>query len=385
MARMTSVEMLERLVGFDTTSRNSNLEAIGFIKDYLAGHGVESLLSHNPEGDKACLYATIGPQDRPGVALSGHLDVVPVDGQAWTSDPFRLKRRDGRLFGRGACDMKGFVATMLAMVPEFQAAPLKEPVHLCISFDEEIGCQGVGYMIDDILKRPVKPRICIVGEPSQMKPVIAHKGKLSLIATVAGLPGHSSMTNRCVNALEAAAEAVAFLKSTARRFRDQGPYDAGFDPPYTSVHTGVFQSGSALNVVPHEARFIFEWRYLPGTDVEALFAEVRAHCERAIEPEMKAVSPEAGFSWARYARIPALGLPEKHALTDMVKALTGSNSTGKVSYGTEGGLFQEAGIPTIVCGPGAIAQAHQPDEFIAESEIAACERFLRRLVETLTQ
>jgi len=379
----SSVEMLDRLVSFDTTSRNSNLEAIAFIRDYLAGLGVESRLSHNPEGTKACLYATVGPQDRPGIALSGHIDVVPVDGQDWTREPFRLAREGGRLYGRGACDMKGFVATMLALVPEYQAARLARPVHLCVSFDEEIGCQGVGYMIADMLKDPVRPELCIVGEPTGMKPVTGHKGKLSVIGHVRGRPGHSSMTNKAVNAVEAAAECVAFLKGMARRFRDQGPHDPGYDPPYTTVHTGVFEGGTALNVVPHAARFVFEWRYLPGTDVEALFAEVRAHAERAIEPEMKAVDPATGFSWERYARIPGLGLPETHPLTDMVKALTGSNATGKVSFGTEGGLFEEAGIPTIVCGPGDIAQAHQPDEFIAESEIAACERFLRRLVERL--
>jgi acetylornithine deacetylase len=383
-ARYTTVEMLDRLVAFDTTSRNSNLELIAFIRAYLEGLGLAPHLSFNESRDKANIVCSIGPVDRAGVVLSGHVDTVPVDGQAWTSDPFRLTRRDGRLFGRGTTDMKGFVATFLAMAPEFMAAPLAKPIHFCISFDEEIGLKGVPHAIADIAARLPLPEACIVGEPSGMKPVLAHKGKLALTADVRGVPGHSSDTERGANALEAAAEAVAYLKAEARRFRDHGPYDARFDPAFTSVHTGVFRSGTVLNMIPEHATFTMEWRFLPGTDIDAEYARLRRHCETAIEPELKHVDARCGFTWSEYSRMPGMGLAPDHALATLVKQLAGSNDAGAVSYGTEGGLFEAAGIPTLVCGPGHIQQAHQPDEFIAESELAACEKFLRALKDRLS-
>jgi acetylornithine deacetylase len=384
MQRLSSVEMLERLVAFDTTSRNSNLALIGFVRDYLAGLGIEGRLTYNPEGTKANIYCTIGPRDRAGVILSGHVDTVPVDGQAWTSDPFTLTRRNGNLYGRGSTDMKGFVATFLSMAPEFLAASLARPIHFCITYDEEVGLHGARRAIEDIVGMGRLPEACIVGEPSGMKPVLAHKGKLALIGTVKGVPGHSSDVARGANALEAAAEAVAWLKRESRRFRDNGPYDRRFDPPYTSVHTGVFHAGVVLNMIPEHAEFVMEWRFLPGTDIDAEYAKLRAHCESAIEPEMKQVDQACGFTWREYSRMPGMGLPEDHALATMVKQLAGTNDAGAVSYGTEGGLFEQAGIPTIVCGPGHIAQAHQPDEFIAESQLAACEAFLRALKDRLS-
>lgn len=382
--RFTTVEMLERLVAFDTTSRNSNLDLVDFVRAYLAGHGIEGRLSFNADRTKANLFCTIGPATRGGVILSGHVDTVPVDGQAWTSDPFTLTRRDDRLFGRGTTDMKGFVAAMLALAPEFRAAPLARPIHLCISFDEEVGMAGARAAIADILAHGPLPEACIVGEPSGMKPVLAHKGKLALVGTVRGVPGHSSDTQRGANALEAAAEAVAWLKHEARRLRDHGPYDARFDPAFTTIHTGVFHAGTVLNMIPEHASFTMEWRFLPGTDIDAEYARLRAHCTTAIEPEMKAVDPRAGFAWAEYSRMPGMGLAEDHALATLVKQLAGTNHAGAVSYGTEGGLFEAAGIPAIVCGPGHIAQAHQPDEFIAERELAACEAFLRALARRLS-
>lgn len=380
----STAEMLERLVAFDTTSRNSNLDLIGFVREYLAGHGIGCRMSFNAERTKANLFCTIGPQDQGGVILSGHVDTVPVDGQAWSSDPFRLTRRDGRLHGRGTTDMKGFVAACLALAPEFKAASLARPIHLCISFDEEVGMAGARAAIADILAHGPLPEACIVGEPSGMKPVLAHKGKLALTATVRGVPGHSSDTQRGANALEAGAEAVAWLKAEARRLRDQGPYDTRFDPAFTTIHTGVFHSGVVLNMIPEHASFTMEWRFLPGTDIDAEYARLRAHCADAIEPELKAVDPRAGFAWAEYSRMPGMGLAEDHPLATMVKQLAGTNDAGAVSYGTEGGLFERAGIPTLVCGPGHIAQAHQPDEFIAESELAACEAFLRALARRLS-
>lgn len=379
MRHFTVVEMLERLVAFDTTSRNSNLELIDFVRDYLAGLGIAVRQTFDPERRKANIFCTIGPAGPGGIILSGHVDTVPVDGQAWTSDPFRLRRRDGRLFGRGSTDMKGFVATVLAMAPEFQAAPLKQPIHFCITYDEEVGLHGARVAIADLVANLALPAACIVGEPSGMQPVLAHKGKLALVGTVRGVPGHSSDTQRGANALEAAAEAVAYLKGEARRFRDHGPYDRRFDPPFTTVHTGVFHAGVVLNMIPEQATFTMEWRFLPGTDIDAEYAKLRTHCEQKIEPEMKAVASSCGFSWVEYSRMPGMGLVLDHPLATMVKQLAGTNDAGAVSYGTEGGLFEAAGIPTLVCGPGHIQQAHQPDEFIDESQLVACEAFLRAL------
>lgn len=383
MQRLSTAEMLERLVAFDTTSRNSNLALIDFVEQYLAGHGISARRTWNDARDKANLYATIGPADRGGVILSGHVDTVPVDGQAWTKNPFQLTRENGRLYGRGTTDMKGFVATFLAMAPEFKAARLTKPIHLCVSFDEEVGLHGARAMIPDIVANGPLPEACIVGEPSSMKPVIAHKGKLAIIGTVTGRPGHSSDPPRGVNALEAGAECIAYLKREARKFRDEGPHDARFDPAYTTVHVGAFHSGVVLNMIPEHAEFIMEWRFLPGTDIAAEYAKLRAFCAERIEPEMKAVDARCGFSWREYSAMPGMGLPPDHALATLVKSLAGSNDAGCVSYGTEGGLFEKAGIPTLVCGPGAIEQAHQPDEFIAESQLVACENFLRALKDRL--
>ena len=384
MQRFTAVEMLERLVAFDTTSRNSNLALVGFVQEYLSGHGIEGRLSHDPEGRKANIFCTIGPGGKPGVILSGHVDTVPVDGQAWTSDPYQLTRRNGRLYGRGTTDMKGFVATFLAMAPEFKAASLSKPIHFCITYDEEVGLHGARVAIADLVAHGPLPEACIVGEPSGMKPVLAHKGKLALVGTVRGVPGHSSDIARGANALEAAAEAVAWLKREARRFRDHGPYDRRFDPAYTSVHTGVFHSGVVLNMIPEHAEFTMEWRFLPGTDIDIEYAKLRRHVETEIEPEMKQVNQACGFTWREYSRMPGMGLAEDHPLATLVKQLANTNDAGAVSYGTEGGLFETAGIPTIVCGPGHIAQAHQPDEFIDDSQLAACEKFLRALKDRLS-
>jgi len=380
-----SVEMIERLVRFDTTSRNSNLALIEDVRAYLAGHGVDSLLVPDETGRKANLYATIGPADRPGVALSGHTDVVPVDDQDWSVDPFAPVIRDGRIYGRGTTDMKSFVAVTLALVPDFVSAGLKTPIHLCLSYDEEVGCIGVRRLLAQFAEMPVKPAACIVGEPTEMKVVTAHKGKLSMRCTVTGLEAHSSLSHRGVNAVEAAAEVIAFLKGIARRFRDQGPYDPAFDPPYTTAHTGMVQGGTALNIVPAKCGFAFEFRHLPDDDPEALLAEVRRFAEIELLPEMQAVHPGAGFAWEQISRFKGLDTPEDDPVVTLAKACAGANDTGKVAFGTEAGLFQEAGVPTVVCGPGSIAQAHKPDEFVSLNQVARCEAFLRRLTERLSR
>lgn len=378
-ARMTTTDLLDRLVSFDTTSRNSNLPLIGFIRDYLDSFGVGYRVSTDPSGQKANIHAVIGPAGRGGLAFSGHVDTVPVDGQAWTGDPFSMRRRDGRLYARGSCDMKGFVASCLAAVPDFQALDLARPLHLFISYDEEVGCHGAQRLIEDMGDSGLKPDVCVVGEPSGMKPILAHKGKLNLLVSVTGLPGHSSEPSKGVNAIYAAAEAIAWAAREAGRLAIEGPFEDGFDPPHTTIHVGTVSGGSILNIIPERAAFTMEWRVIPGDSPHAHMKRMQEWIARTIEPAMKAVHPSCGFAYAIELEMPGMGLPADHALATVVKQVAGSNSAGKVAYGTEGGYYEQAGIPTIICGPGHIAQAHQPDEWIAESELAACDRFIRRL------
>jgi acetylornithine deacetylase len=375
-----TLELIEKLISFDTTSRNSNLELIEFIRGYLSDLGVDSELVYDDSGAKANLYATLGPTDRAGFALSGHTDVVPVDGQPWASDPFTVVEKDARLYGRGTSDMKSFIAICLALAPEFLVRDIETPVHLAFSYDEEIGCLGVRSLLERLADRAIKPKGCIVGEPTMMKVIRAHKGKLSYRCHVRGREAHSSLIEQGVNAVEAAAEAVACLKGMQRRIRDNGPYDDELEPPYTTVHTGTLHGGTALNIVALAATFEFEFRHLAQDDPHALLAELQAHIEQHIAPEMHAVDAQSGFAFERMSHIAGLDVDENSEIVQLAKALTGANSTGKVAFGTEAGLFQEmAGIPTIVCGPGSIEQAHKPDEFIALEQIVQGEAFVRKL------
>jgi acetylornithine deacetylase len=377
--RLTTTDLLERLVSFDTTSRNSNLSLISFIRDYLDGFGVQYRVSTDATGGKSNLHAIIGPQTTGGLALSGHVDTVPVDGQAWTSDPFTLRRHDGKLFARGSCDMKGFVAACLAAVPEFQAMPLLRPLHLFISYDEEVGCGGAKRLIQDLDDSGLRPDVCVVGEPSGMKPILAHKGKLNLHVTVRGLAGHSSEPSKGVNAVQAAGEAIAWVGREARRLAVEGPFEDGFDPPHTTIHVGTVAGGTILNIIPEHAAFTMEWRYIPGDDPHRHVERMQAWIGENLEPAMRAVHPGCGFRYEITLEMPGMALPADHPLATVVKQVAGSNHAGKVAYGTEGGFYETAGIPAIICGPGHIAQAHQPDEWIAETELEACDRFIRHL------
>lgn len=376
-----SVDMIERLIAFDTTSRNSNLELMDFVGAYLEDLGIASELVHNDAGTKANLYATLGPTDRPGIALSGHTDVVPVDGQDWDTDPFEVIGKDERLYGRGTSDMKSFIGVCLALAPEFLARDIATPLHFAFSYDEEVGCLGVRGLIDALASRPNKPSAVIIGEPTEMKVIRAHKGKLSYRCHVRGHEAHSSLSHMGVNAVEAAAEAVAFLKGMARRHRDDGPFDTELTPPYTTVHTGTIRGGTALNIVPRDCAFEFEFRHLPEDDPHELLGELRRHVSECIEPEMHAAEPGTGFTFERMSHIPGLSTDEDAEVVQLAKALTGRNTTGKVAFGTEAGLFQNGGMPAVVCGPGSIDQAHKPNEFIALDQIAQCEAFLRKLFE----
>jgi acetylornithine deacetylase len=384
-AAIDKLEMAKRLVAFDTTSRNSNLILIDFIRDYLDGYGVKSELVFDETGAKANLYATIGPQDRSGIMLSGHTDVVPIDDQDWHTDPFKPVEKDDRLYGRGSSDMKAFIATVLSLVPQLVSRKLREPIHLSFSYDEEVGCLGVRRLIDVIAARPNRPRLCIVGEPTEMQVGIGHKGKHTLRCQVHGHEAHSSLVHQGVNAIEAAGELIAKLKEIARRKRDHGPFDPDFDPPYSTIHTGVIHGGTALNIVPRECVFDFEIRPLPGEDIAPMIDELRDLAANRLLPEMRAVQPHTNIVIEERSAAPALNTAADAEVTQFAAALSGGNATIKVPFGTEGGLFSAAGIPTIICGPGSIDQAHKPDEFVALDQIARCERFLQRLIDRVSQ
>jgi len=378
-AAPVSLPLLRRLIAFPTVSRDSNLELIAFAREHLAAAGAVTRLTFDDGRRKANLFATLGPAGDGGVALSGHTDVVPVDGQNWSGDPFVLAERNGRLYGRGSSDMKGFIAVALAFAPMFAQRGLRQPLHFALSYDEEVGCLGVGRLLDDLAVAGIRPDACIVGEPTLMRPVIAHKGKVSYRCTVRGLSCHSAYAPQGVNAVEAAAEAIAFLKGMARRHRDAGPYDRGFDIAHTTVHTGVIRGGTALNIVPNECVFDFEFRNLPGDDPAALLAELRQHLASAIEPEMHAIDAACGFSIEPLSAMPALDNGSEAAVVGLAQELSGNHDFGKVSFGTEAAHFQRHGIPAVVCGPGSIAQAHKADEYVETDQVLKCEAFMQRL------
>lgn len=379
-----SVEMIRTLIGFPTVSRDSNLELIHYLCDYLTPYGADVRLTHDDDRRKANLFATFG-SGRGGVVLSGHTDVVPVEGQPWDHDPFKLVERDGRLVGRGTADMKSFIACALALVPEIAERGLRQPLHLAFTYDEEVGCLGVGRLVSDLVQAGIQPASCIVGEPTLMKPVIAHKGKTGYRCTVTGRAGHSAYAPQGVNAVEYAAEAVSFLKNMARRRRDRGPYDHGFDVTYTTVHTGLIQGGTALNVIPHECMFDFEFRHLPGDDPERLLGEFTHYLKTTLEPEMRKVHAEAGFLVEPLSGIPMLETSPESEVVALAQELAGEREFGKVSFGTEASQFQQAGIPTVVCGPGSIEQAHKPNEYVTLEQVARCEAFLRRLADRICE
>ena len=376
--------ILADLIAFDTVSRNSNLALIDYVRGLLAELGIDSELTHDDAGRKANLYATIGPRNRGGIALSGHTDVVPVDDQTWTSDPFELREADGKLYGRGTADMKGFLAAVLAHAPAFARARLSAPVHLCFSYDEEVGCLGVQKLLAPLMQRDVRPAAAIIGEPTGMEVINAHKGKLSMRAEVTGFACHSAYAPEGVNAALAAARLAAKLGEIAERKNAHGPFDTAYDVAHTTVHVGVLLGGTALNIVPSSATLEFEVRNLPGDDPHALVQEAIDYARAELEPAMQAVKAGTGFSFAELSHFPALDTDPGHDVVVLAKSLAGKNATGKVAFGTEAGRFKDAGIPAVVCGPGLIAQAHKPDEFVALDQLAACERFLGGLLDKLS-
>ncbi|MFK3789662.1 acetylornithine deacetylase [Pseudomonas piscis] len=385
MNEPSSRELLARLVGFATVSRDSNLELIAFIRDYLAGLGVESELIYNPERTKANLFASIGPDDRGGIVLSGHTDVVPVDGQAWTVEPFVLSEHEGRLYGRGTADMKGFIAAVLAAVPVLLRRPLRLPVHLAFSYDEEVGCLGVRPMLARLQARAHRPKLCLIGEPTELRPVLGHKGKLAMRCQVRGAACHSAYALQGVNAIEYAARLIGKLGEIGTRLAQPQHHDPRFDPPFTTLQTGIIAGGRALNIVPQDCQFDFEVRTLPGFDPRQVVDELQAYAQQQLLPGMRAVHADTAIDLQPLSAYPGLATAPDSEAAELLALLSGSREFGTVAFGTEGGLFHEAGIPTVVCGPGSMDQGHKPDEFISLEQLAACDALLLRLAEWLAQ
>lgn len=375
------VEILETLVGFDTTSAKSNMALIDWVRDYLGRHGVESTLVPNAEGTKANLWASVGPSAEGGVCLSGHTDVVPVEGQPWDTDPFVLTDKGSRLYGRGTCDMKAFPATALALLPEMLDKPLARPIHFAFSYDEEVGCLGAPSMIAEIGKTLPRPSVVIIGEPTDMKVVSAHKGMWFFRTVVTGKEAHSSQTHRGVSAVMTGARLIAKLDEMAKARAAAADPDCKFVPPYTTIHVGTVRGGTAANIISRRCEFVCDVRNLPEDFPEDIQKEYEAWIEAEILPEMHAIDPASGVEVTTENAVPGLQEDRDSEAEQLVRQLTGDNDTHYVPYGTEAGQFQTAGMAAVVCGPGSIDQAHQPNEFIEKAQIDECEAMLRKLID----
>jgi acetylornithine deacetylase len=375
--------LLDRLIAFETISSQPNIALMEWVRDILAEAGIQALLIPDATGRKANLYATIGPQDRPGVMLSGHTDVVPVEGQAWTKPPFALTQAEGRWYGRGVTDMKGFVACALDAALTAARRPLKTPLHLALSYDEEVGCLGVRSLLDMLAAAPVRPMMCIVGEPTGMQVATGHKGKIALRATCTGREGHSALAPMALNALHVGADFLNAVRALQAEVAATGLRDGDYDVPYTTLHVGKMNGGVQVNIVPNTCILDFEIRNLAGDDPQLLIDRLCAEAVRITAP-LKADYPEAEIRVERLWDYPGLGTPSSAPVVHFVKGLTGANGTMKVAFGTEGGLFStRLGIPTVICGPGSMAQGHKPDEWVSLEQIARCEGMLAALLDRL--
>ncbi|MFB9263414.1 acetylornithine deacetylase [Bradyrhizobium erythrophlei] len=374
-------KVLADLVAFDTVSDRSNLPLIAYIESYLASHGISGQRTTDETGQKASLWVTIGSEDKAGFVLSGHTDVVPVAGQDWTHNPFELIEHDGRLYGRGTTDMKGFVAVCLAMVPEMLAADLKTPIHLAISYDEEIGCVGVRPMLREVSRKPVKPLGCFVGEPTQMQVIIGHKGKHGVRATFRGLARHSSIAPDGVNAIEYAADLITEIRRRAALLAAERERDSLYDVPHTTLLTSIVHGGAALNIVPDHCTVEFECRGIGIRESRQVTDAIIAWARAEIEPAMRKRHPDCGIDFEEILDYPALDTPADVPFVTLAKQLAGRNDHAKVAFGTEAGLFVSmAGVPSVVVGPGSIAQAHTPDEFVELSQLMSCAGFVEKLI-----
>jgi acetylornithine deacetylase len=379
----TAYPWVERLISMDTTSALSNLGLIEVVRDYFKSYGIDSTLIYDRDGRKANLFATVPACDGSttgGLVLSGHTDVVPVTSQAWASDPFSPTVRDNKLYGRGACDMKGFIGVALEQLPNMLRTALKAPLHFALSYDEEIGCAGAPSMVQDLVKRGVAPQGCIVGEPTGMGIVVAHKGINAYRCKVKGHAAHSSLQPAGVNAIEYAARLITFISDLARQSSHHGPFDEGFDVPFSTAQTGTISGGIAINTIPEHCEFQFEFRNLPGVDPESIYAKITRYAEEVLQPEMKSRVHTAGIVFEKISRAPALSPSEKEAICTLIAGLRQDTRVRRVSYATEAGLFQEVGVPTIVCGPGYIEQAHKANEYVSLEQLDLCNSFLNKLV-----
>jgi len=377
----TPIDLLRQLVAFDTTSAKSNLELIEFVDAFLSDFGIEAHVVPSDDGGKANLFARIGPDVPGGVVLSGHTDVVPVTGQRWTSDPYILTKRGGRLHARGAADMKGFIAVALAMVPEFQACSLAVPIHLAFSYDEEVGCLGAPRLLQRLVAEATKPALAIVGEPTEMKVANNHRGIAVLKTAVTGRSGHSSDPGIGINAIAEAAECIAFLTRLGAEFAEDKERGDGTVPDWTTVNVGAIEGGAAVNMIAEHCRFLWECRPEAGTDAGVVLARLRNFAESELLPRMRAVAPEAAIDTEEKVTVPALAVEPDSPAETLALALSGHNHCVSVPFTSEAGLFQRAGIPAVLCGPGSAAQAHQPDEFVAADQLDACVAFMRRLAD----
>jgi len=384
-AEPDSLLWIKKLVSFDTVSRNPNMGLIETVRDELRGAGIEATLTTDPSGKWANLFATVPAHDgstQGGIALSGHTDVVPVEGQSWHSDPFQPSVRDGRLYGRGTCDMKGFIGAALSMLPKMQATRLARPIHFALSFDEEIGCAGAPLMIADLIRRGVTLDGCIVGEPTGMRPVVAHKGINVYDCHLRGFATHSSLTPQGMNAIEYAARLICFIRDLADELRTQGPFDELYDVPFSTAQTSTIQGGNAINTVPADCSFVFEFRNLPMLDPQVVLARIEQYAFDSLLPKMQREYASAAIEFSKIATAPGLDATEQAAITQLVRELTQDQEKRKVAYGTEAGLFARAGVPSIVCGPGNIEQAHKANEYVALDQLHACEAFLSKLIQS---
>lgn len=380
------MDILKRLIAFDTVSSESNLALIEYVRDVLASKGIEALIVQDETASKANLFASIGPRHVPGILLSGHTDVVPAAGQAWTVPPFEATVKDGRVYGRGTCDMKGFIALALDAMLQAADLDLNRPLQLALSHDEEIGCVGVRRLLDVLELAPLRPFLCVVGEPTQMQFAVGHKGKASYRTYCRGQEAHSSLAPRAINAIHLASDFITTLRDSQRRIERSGARDEGYDIPYSTVHIGRIDGGKALNIVPNLCTLEFEFRNLPGDDPQLLLDELRERAE-ALVSEARQVSSVAAIDIELMNDYPAL---ETHPSVEAVRLLHTFAAPGtehiKVSFGTEGGLFaNRLNVPVVVCGPGSIEQAHKPDEYISHSQLEAGERFLHTLLASLKQ
>lgn len=385
---MNTVTWLTRLIAHDTTSRYSNLALIEDIADFLSHHGLQPWLAHDATGQKANLFVTLPAADGTtagGLIFSGHTDVVPVDGQDWQSDPFHAVIRDDKLYGRGAADMKGFIAAVLAAIPHMKAAKLARPLHIALSYDEEIGCLGAPVMIDALQQRGLSPEYCIVGEPTSMQMVVAHKGIHTFTCRVHGKAAHSSLTPQGVNAIEYAAQLIVFIQQLGQRLQHDYAQDAAFDVPFSTLSVNTIQGGIASNIVPQLCEFGFDYRNLPHMQPADVIEPIQRYIREVLEPQMRAVDANCGIELHHYAAVPAMPEADAQALLQLVAQLVDNHTRHKVAYATEGGQFKQAGIHTVICGPGSIEQAHRANEFVSLAQLARCDDFLNKMIAAQTR